>query len=117
MVSLNQPLPSPRGVPLDDLAAEIGRMNVPATRDGDSVVVRSGDFETRVSVEAPPDSERRNGRPQAIIKIRTTLPPAIAGILSQLDRLALMNAMSSLAALTVDREGATPYIGARLTIY
>jgi hypothetical protein len=110
------PDPRPLGVPLDDLERAINQTNLKASRDGNSLIVRNANLNTRVDVVPPANRECGDATIKAVVQIKTELPKEIAtSFLSRPQFAGTINAMATLGALTIEKDRC--FIGSRLTIY
>ncbi len=107
--------PKPFGVALDELQMILSATNLTVKQDGNALVVKHPNMETRVEVSRPKDVESENGPIKAVVTIKTYLPKELAQIFSKPEATVSFNPMVTLGGLTV--ENGKVYIGSRLTIY
>ncbi len=105
----------PRGVPLNDLLQILGTTSIKVRRDGDAIVAEHEAYSTRVEVHAPENGESPECRVQAVVLVKTPVPPTMKNVLELEEVYELANRHAALGALTTD-VGET-YIGSRLTIH
>jgi hypothetical protein len=116
MIVNKNPDPRPFGVPLDDLQKAINQTSLKASRDGNSLIVQNENLITRIDVVPPAKRECGDANIKAVVQIKREVPKEVAGVFfTDLGLVARFNAMATLGALTVEKDGC--FIGSRLTIY
>jgi len=106
----------PLGVPLGELALLLRMGNVATKFEGSTLIVTDGAFTTRVEVTQP-QGKSIDQPMQAVVQIKTELPPALAKQMygRETECAASLNSLAVLGALTFDQSRA--FVGSRLTLF
>ncbi len=115
-----KPVQNLLGVPLEDLLPLLNPTSIKAHIEGNVLIAREGHYITRVEVIPPEIRGSENLPVRAVVRIKTDIPAPMQKVIKEMigsGKAAenLFNALSSLSALTCERESV--YIGSRLTIY
>jgi hypothetical protein len=104
---------------LDILAEDLPVMDLTVSRERNALVVRRNEhFSTRIEIAPHQEGDSPIGPIKSVVQIRTDLPDEMARMIvgkRKMDRLAVMNRVASLGALTFD--GQRVFVGSRLTIF
>ena len=98
------------------MLAALKTTDLSAKQDGDSVVVGHENFTSRIDVVAPTNRESANFPIKVVLRVKTELPEKLGAMFAKKpEMIAVMNAMATLGALTVD--SGQIFVGSRLSIY
>jgi hypothetical protein len=102
--------------PLDLVLAALKASGLSAKQNGDSVIVGHNNFTTRIDGVAPTNRESSNFPIRVVLRVKTELPEKLGAMFAKKPELiAVMNALATLGALTVDN--GRMFVGSRLSIY
>ena len=107
--------PNPLGVPLGDLLLMLQPTSINASLKANTLVARHEHHTTRVEVVPPATRETGDGPIKAVVRITAELPKRLLELFKKPEAIVAMNRFAALGALFSD--GASVYIGSRLTIY
>ena len=102
--------------PLDLVVAALKASGLSAKQNGGSVIVGHNNFTTRIDGVAPTNREASNFPIRVVLRVKTELPEKLGAMFAKKPELiAVMNALATLGALTVDN--GRMFVGSRLSIY
>ncbi|MEY5061039.1 MAG: hypothetical protein RIS45_960 [Planctomycetota bacterium] len=111
------PATTPHGVPLGHIRAMLNPGTIRSSIQGDTLFAEVDGYKTVVKVSPPPADAESEDPIQAVVRVTTAFPSALADSLRDKgpEFAGAFNAMSSLGAIT--EQGGRLYIGARLTMF
>jgi hypothetical protein len=102
-------------VRLGDLLLLLQPTTIKASLKGNALIARHDHYTTRVEVVPPAIRDTEDGPIKAVVRITTEVPKQLSEFFKKPEGIMAMNRFAALGALFSD--GASTYVGSRLTIY